>query len=133
MSSPCYSDFHSTTVIVCYKNRGNEDIKRLQNLIINSVTHISFMSDKITISSTLFCIVMDTIKHQGMRNNLINALRNKKLYEEQVLDAMNLVPRHLFIDSSAFFGICLSGCRFPYRSRTNHFYILQLSLGKPAY
>lgn len=86
----------------------------MQNLIINSVTRISLSCQiKLPLAPPYFCIVMDTIKHQGMRKNLINALRNKELYEESVLDAMNLVPRHLFIDSSAFLEFAYQDAAFP--------------------
>ena len=42
---------------------------------------------------------VDTLKHQGKRKQLINLLRQKGITDEQVLNAMNRIPRHLFIDS----------------------------------
>ncbi|MFD0962752.1 protein-L-isoaspartate(D-aspartate) O-methyltransferase [Pseudofulvibacter geojedonensis] len=42
----------------------------------------------------------DTFKHQGLRQQLINLLRDKGIKDENVLKAMNKVPRHLFLDSS---------------------------------
>lgn len=42
----------------------------------------------------------DTFKHQGLRQQLINLLRDKGIKDENVLKAMNNVPRHLFLDSS---------------------------------
>ncbi|MCD6331716.1 MAG: protein-L-isoaspartate(D-aspartate) O-methyltransferase [Bacteroidales bacterium] len=38
--------------------------------------------------------------HQGMRKKLVSKLREKGIHDEAVLDAINRVPRHLFMDSS---------------------------------
>ncbi|OIQ37001.1 MAG: protein-L-isoaspartate O-methyltransferase [Bacteroidetes bacterium MedPE-SWsnd-G1] len=42
----------------------------------------------------------DTLKHQGLRNKLINVLINKGIKDTEVLAAMQKIPRHLFMDSS---------------------------------
>ncbi|GAB4190385.1 MAG: protein-L-isoaspartate(D-aspartate) O-methyltransferase [Thermoflexibacter sp.] len=42
----------------------------------------------------------DTYKTKGMRQVLINSLREKGITHERVLEAMNKVPRHLFLDSA---------------------------------
>lgn len=42
----------------------------------------------------------DTAKHQGLRNQLANVLELKGITDENVLDAVRKIPRHLFIDSS---------------------------------
>ena len=42
----------------------------------------------------------DTHKHQGLRNQLAIVLKKKGIVDEQVLDAIRKIPRHLFIDSS---------------------------------
>ena len=42
----------------------------------------------------------DTTKHQGLRNQLANLLKNKGITDENVLNAIKKIPRHLFIDSS---------------------------------
>jgi len=42
----------------------------------------------------------DTIKHQGMRRKLVSELNKKGIKNEKVLNAINNVPRHLFLDSS---------------------------------
>jgi len=39
-------------------------------------------------------------KHQGLRNQLVQLLRIKGITDEQVLDAIAEIPRHLFMDSS---------------------------------
>lgn len=42
----------------------------------------------------------DTAKHQGLRNQLANVLNAKGITDENVLNAIRSIPRHLFIDSS---------------------------------
>jgi len=42
----------------------------------------------------------DTSKHQGLRNQLANVLKQKGITDENVLNAVRKIPRHLFIDSS---------------------------------
>lgn len=42
----------------------------------------------------------DTVKHQGLRNQLVNLLRGKGITDEKVLKVMSDIPRHLFLDSS---------------------------------
>ncbi len=41
----------------------------------------------------------DTTKHKGMRNQLVKTLKQKGITSAQVLNAINTVPRHLFMDS----------------------------------
>lgn len=42
----------------------------------------------------------DTAKHQGLRNQLVNLLKGKGISNEEVLQAIARVPRHLYVDSS---------------------------------
>ena len=42
----------------------------------------------------------DTAKHQGLRNQLATVLQAKGITDENVLNAVRKIPRHLFIDSS---------------------------------
>ena len=42
----------------------------------------------------------DTSKHQGLRNQLVEVLRKKGIADENVLNAIAIIPRHLFLDSS---------------------------------
>ncbi|GGH74126.1 MAG: protein-L-isoaspartate(D-aspartate) O-methyltransferase [Bacteroidetes bacterium] len=42
----------------------------------------------------------DTPKHQGLRNQLVEVLREKGVNNEAVLTAISKVPRHLYMDSS---------------------------------
>lgn len=41
----------------------------------------------------------DSFRHKGLRQKLIESLREKGIKNEVVLEAMNKVPRHLFMDS----------------------------------
>lgn len=41
----------------------------------------------------------DTLKHKGMRNNLVETLIGKGITNEKVLNVIREVPRHLFLDS----------------------------------
>ncbi len=42
----------------------------------------------------------DTLRHKGLRKKMIESLREKGIKDERVLQAMNEVPRHFFLDSS---------------------------------
>lgn len=42
----------------------------------------------------------DLPKHQGLRNQLVELLREKGIADKAVLDAVRNVPRHLFMESS---------------------------------
>jgi len=42
--------------------------------------------------------MIDSYKHKGMRKQLVDELRVKGIKSEAVLDAINAVPRHFFLD-----------------------------------
>jgi protein-L-isoaspartate(D-aspartate) O-methyltransferase len=42
----------------------------------------------------------DSAKHQGRRNQLVKVLKEKGITDAAVLEAIQKIPRHLFIDSS---------------------------------
>lgn len=42
----------------------------------------------------------DTAKHQGLRNQLVSLLKEKGIADKSVLEAINKIPRHLFLNSS---------------------------------
>jgi len=44
--------------------------------------------------------LQDTYRHQGLRKQLINSIHLKGINDQRVLDAMEVVPRHYFFDSS---------------------------------
>ena len=43
---------------------------------------------------------MENYQHKGLRKKLIETIRSKGIKNEEVLDALGRVPRHLFMDSS---------------------------------
>ncbi|MBI3135220.1 MAG: protein-L-isoaspartate(D-aspartate) O-methyltransferase [Bacteroidetes bacterium] len=42
--------------------------------------------------------MLDTYKHKGMRRQLIEELHKKGIHSQPVLDAINAIPRHFFLD-----------------------------------
>ncbi len=54
----------------------------------------------------------DTYRHKGLRKKLIDVLREKGITDEQVLKAINSIPRHFFLDS-AFDEIAYEDRAFP--------------------
>lgn len=44
--------------------------------------------------------INDTARHQGMRKKLVEALKIKGIRNQDVLDAIGKVPRHLFMEST---------------------------------
>jgi len=42
----------------------------------------------------------DSYRHQGLRRQLVNGLKQKGIEDPRVLEAIDKVPRHLFMDSS---------------------------------
>lgn len=42
----------------------------------------------------------DNYRHKGLRKKLVEVIRQKGIRNEKVLEAINQVPRHLFMDSS---------------------------------
>jgi protein-L-isoaspartate(D-aspartate) O-methyltransferase len=43
---------------------------------------------------------LENYQHKGLRKKLIDTIRSKGIKNEEVLDALGRVPRHLFMDSS---------------------------------
>lgn len=46
--------------------------------------------------------MIDSFKHKGLRNRLIDALGEKGIADEVVLTAMRKVPRHIFVESALY-------------------------------
>lgn len=42
--------------------------------------------------------LIDTYRHKGLRQQLINELKSKGIHDDRVLAAMNRIPRHFFLD-----------------------------------
>lgn len=56
--------------------------------------------------------VEDTLRHKGLRNKLIQKLKEEGINSQAVLDAMNAIPRHFFMDL-AFEHIAYENKSFP--------------------
>lgn len=56
--------------------------------------------------------IEDTYRHKGMRQQLVDLLRRKDITDEKVLNAINDVPRHIFLDSS-FVELAYQDMAFP--------------------
>jgi protein-L-isoaspartate(D-aspartate) O-methyltransferase len=54
----------------------------------------------------------DSFRHKGLRKKLIDSIRIKGISNEDVLEAMGRVPRHLFMDSS-FINFSYTDKAFP--------------------
>ncbi len=54
----------------------------------------------------------DNYRHKGMRKSLVEELKNKGISDENVLNAINTVPRHVFLDSS-FLNFAYQDKAFP--------------------
>ncbi len=55
---------------------------------------------------------IDTYQHKGLRKQLVDHLRSKGITDENVLNAINNIPRHFFLDS-AFDKIAYEDRAFP--------------------
>ena len=44
--------------------------------------------------------MQDSFRHQGLRKQLTEQLSDKGIYDAEVLDAINKIPRHLFMDNA---------------------------------
>lgn len=54
----------------------------------------------------------DTYRHKGLRQKLIDQLRVKGITDERILEVMNQIPRHYFLDS-AFDQVAYEDKAFP--------------------
>ncbi|MBK8497608.1 MAG: protein-L-isoaspartate(D-aspartate) O-methyltransferase [Flavobacteriales bacterium] len=55
----------------------------------------------------------DNYRHQGLRRRLVEVLRKRGVIDEAVLAAIGSVPRHLFIDDTAFLSMAYEDTAFP--------------------
>ncbi|MFZ5552455.1 MAG: protein-L-isoaspartate(D-aspartate) O-methyltransferase [Bacteroidota bacterium] len=46
--------------------------------------------------------MQDSYKQKGLRRNMIARLKERGIFSEQVLDAMEKIPRHIFLGDNAF-------------------------------
>lgn len=54
----------------------------------------------------------DTYRHKGLRKKLTDGIRSKGITDEKILDAINKIPRHFFLDS-AFDEVAYEDRAFP--------------------
>ena len=54
----------------------------------------------------------DNYRHQGLRKQLIMSLSKKGISDDRILDVMNKIPRHLFMDN-AFINFAYQDKAFP--------------------
>jgi protein-L-isoaspartate(D-aspartate) O-methyltransferase len=72
------------------------------------VTGIVYFCIKLELNMT----ANDDLRHKGMRKKLIKSLKVKGVRDENVLEAINNVPRHLFMESS-FLNFAYKDQAFP--------------------
>ena len=56
--------------------------------------------------------MVDSFRHQGMRKQLVEKLKGKGIKDQNVLDAINKIPRHQFLDT-AFVNFAYQDKAFP--------------------
>jgi protein-L-isoaspartate(D-aspartate) O-methyltransferase len=54
----------------------------------------------------------DTYRHKGLRKKLVDGIRSKGITDEKLLEAINKIPRHFFLDS-AFDDVAYEDRAFP--------------------
>jgi protein-L-isoaspartate(D-aspartate) O-methyltransferase len=54
----------------------------------------------------------DTYRHKGLRKKLTEVIRTKGITDERILEAINRIPRHFFLDS-AFDDVAYEDRAFP--------------------
>jgi len=56
---------------------------------------------------------MDTYRHKGLRKKLVQLLEEKGITDKKVLKAIETIPRHLFINDTAFHQFAYEDTAFP--------------------
>lgn len=56
--------------------------------------------------------IEDNYRHKGLRKKLVDLIRSKGITDEKLLDAINKIPRHFFLDS-AFDDVAYEDRAFP--------------------
>tara|TARA_B100001029_G_C14976625_1_gene403467 strand:- start:139 stop:867 length:729 start_codon:yes stop_codon:yes gene_type:complete len=69
---------------------------------------ISFVENKYQI----YYKMEDNYRHQGLRKKLVEGLSKKGICDQRILDVINKIPRHLFMDN-AFLGFAYQDKAFP--------------------
>lgn len=73
---------------------------------------VNFLSDSESLPLQQMRRFEDSYQHKGLRKQLITLLREKGITDENVLEAINTIPRHFFLDS-AFDKIAYEDRAFP--------------------
>src|SRR5215217_536858 len=60
--------------------------------------------------------IEDTYRHKGLRKKLVETVKNKGITDERVLEAIEKIPRHFFLDS-AFDEVAYEDKAFPIAER----------------
>jgi protein-L-isoaspartate(D-aspartate) O-methyltransferase len=100
--------------------RTNDLLLRRQLLYPTELPDPFFTSAKvrksISLSNFYLCCVMrkydDSYRHKGLRKQLVDTLKKKGITDERVLNAINNIPRHYFLDS-AFDKVAYEDRAFP--------------------
>lgn len=58
-------------------------------------------------------VLKDDYRHQGLRKRLVDVLKEKGITDQLVLKAIGEIPRHQFIDDSAFLEMAYQDIAFP--------------------
>ncbi len=58
-------------------------------------------------------IMEDSYRHKGLRKQLVEELRQKGIQDQRVLDTIGSIPRHQFIDDTAFLQLAYADTAFP--------------------
>ncbi len=74
--------------------------RKVSNLLFQKSKSKNRFYFLIFVKINLSFILKDTAKHQGLRNQLITVLKDKGITDAAVLDAIQKIPRHLFLNSS---------------------------------
>ena len=56
--------------------------------------------------------MQDTFRHQGLRKQLVQQLKQKGISKNEILEGINTIPRHLFLDN-AFINFAYQDKAFP--------------------
>lgn len=55
----------------------------------------------------------DSYRHKGLRKQLVDELRRKGIDDQRVLEVIGSIPRHQFIDDTAFLQLAYADTAFP--------------------
>ena len=57
--------------------------------------------------------MIDSYKHKGLRNKLVDKIRERGITDEKVLSVIQEIPRHYFIHDNAFLPYAYDDIAFP--------------------